>query len=278
MITYLVPKKKSVTVSELWTPLALSDLSLWIDPSDSSTVFLNGSNIAQIDDKSGNARHFAQTNASLRPPLEVAGLNGLNVITFPGANFSLEGAEASRNMFRNTGYGAVFAVIITGTVTSTENILFTSIGTSGNAGRLSLRLMGRRVNPGGRRLDGNSFSSVTGTTVINVTTPAIIGTEFKYNAQLLDSWLNGIKEVSSSVPTWGGPGVTSDTNGQRVRIGQAGGSGEGFRGKLCELVVVNDTDIPALDIDKLNGYFAHKWGINGQLNISHPYKTEPPTI
>ena len=30
-------------------------------------------------------------------------------------------------------------------------------------------------------------------------------------------------------------------------------------------------------IEKAEGYLAHKWGLEGNLDSSHPYKSTPPT-
>lgn len=50
-------------------------LTLWLDGSDYSTITLNGSNISQWDDKSGNGNHATQTT-QINQPLYVS--NGLN--------------------------------------------------------------------------------------------------------------------------------------------------------------------------------------------------------
>ena len=32
------------------------------------------------------------------------------------------------------------------------------------------------------------------------------------------------------------------------------------------------------EIEKAEGYLAHKWGLTGQLENAHPYKNTPPTV
>lgn len=60
----------------------------WWDFSDASTLFTDagvtnvvsdGDTIYQVNDKSGNAHHLVQTNASYRPPYKVGVQNGLSV-------------------------------------------------------------------------------------------------------------------------------------------------------------------------------------------------------
>jgi hypothetical protein len=51
-----------------WTPADLgASLALWLDAADASTITLNGSNVSQWDDKSGNDRHASQATASFQP-------------------------------------------------------------------------------------------------------------------------------------------------------------------------------------------------------------------
>lgn len=62
-------------------PLSLSPV-WWLDASDAATITLNGSNVAQWNDKSGLARHISQGTAANQPAYTTAGQNGLNVVTF----------------------------------------------------------------------------------------------------------------------------------------------------------------------------------------------------
>ena len=69
---------------EFWEPSQLSGLTLWLDASDASTITLNGSNVAQWDDKSGNSRNASQTTAANQPIYTTNGMNGKPVISFDG--------------------------------------------------------------------------------------------------------------------------------------------------------------------------------------------------
>jgi len=52
-----------------WTPSQLgpSVVSMWFDASDTGTITLNGSTVAQWDDKSGNSKHAVQATAASQP-------------------------------------------------------------------------------------------------------------------------------------------------------------------------------------------------------------------
>ena len=73
-----------------WTPAALgTNLSLWLDASDTASITLNGSKVSTWQDKSGNSRHGSQSNAALQPIYTNAGLNGRPVVTFDGTSTAL---------------------------------------------------------------------------------------------------------------------------------------------------------------------------------------------
>lgn len=60
-----------------WTPALLgASLALWLDADDASTITLNGSNVSQWDDKSGNNRHASQATAANQPAYLTTGFNG----------------------------------------------------------------------------------------------------------------------------------------------------------------------------------------------------------
>ena len=50
-----------------FSPDSLAGLQLWRDATDAGSITLNAGNVAQINDKSGNARHFSQATASQQP-------------------------------------------------------------------------------------------------------------------------------------------------------------------------------------------------------------------
>ena len=58
-------------------------------------------------------------------------------------------------------------------------------------------------------------------------------------------------------------------------------SNERMQGQMAEFFTVADipgtggTDIS--DVEKAEGYLAHKWAITGNLPVSHPYKSSAPT-
>ena len=57
----------------------------------------------------------------------------------------------------------------------------------------------------------------------------------------------------------------------RIAEGQASGPGH-----MAECIVFT-TRLSDADFDRVNGYLAHKWGLQDSLPAEHPYKDAPPT-
>jgi hypothetical protein len=67
----------------VWTPAQIST-ALWLDASDAGTITLNGANVSQWNDKSGNGKHATQATAAAQPDFSATGLNGKPSINFAG--------------------------------------------------------------------------------------------------------------------------------------------------------------------------------------------------
>jgi hypothetical protein len=67
-----------------WTP-ADTNVALWLDADDASTLLLNGGSVSNWLDKSGNTRHATEATPANQPTDTAGGLNGKHVLTFDGA-------------------------------------------------------------------------------------------------------------------------------------------------------------------------------------------------
>jgi hypothetical protein len=134
-----------------WNPAQLgADLALWLDADDASTITLNGSTVAQWDDKSGNGKHMVQATASAQPTYTTTlSAHGRNVVGGDGTKF-MDAANAFT--------GADSSMIVAGRINSIAN--FAGIFGSFNYGNLSLvyntNLNYSGVNAASGRLPGAS--------------------------------------------------------------------------------------------------------------------------
>lgn len=85
-----------------FSPSSLTGLYAWWDFADAGTVTLNGGNVSQIADKSGNGRALSQATAANQPAYTSAGQNGKSVATFDGTRF-LQNATGSNWTFLHNG-------------------------------------------------------------------------------------------------------------------------------------------------------------------------------
>jgi hypothetical protein len=68
-----------------FNPKTLPGLQGWWDAADSSTITLNGSNVSEWADKSGNGRTLSQATALAQPPYQAAAINGRNAVVWPNS-------------------------------------------------------------------------------------------------------------------------------------------------------------------------------------------------
>ncbi len=249
----------------LWTPAELIT-ALWFDAADDSTISLNGSNVTQWDDKSGNNRHATQGTASSQPAYD----SGNRKITFVDDYLDLTSVAA--DIARNIGDGNCF-LVLDYTDTSSANVpLHISSGISGGSARFTMGYDLGDSNAGmqvaGRRLDSDSYQYVSNGTepsgiLIQHGNPVYAGSD----AYL---YINGSLDASST--SFHTDGNTSDTDSLAVRVGSGGGNQ--FVGDIYEILITGTlTTDQRLQIE---GYLAHKWGLAPNLPGGHPYKNTPP--
>jgi hypothetical protein len=68
-------------------PTDLSNLLLWLDASDASTITETLGAVSQWDDKSGNGNHVTQATSSQQPTTNSVTIGGVNAINFDGNDF-----------------------------------------------------------------------------------------------------------------------------------------------------------------------------------------------
>lgn len=229
--------------SNLWTPEEIiSDVEVWLDLSDSSTVTETSGDISQVDDKSGNSNHYEKTSGT--QPQYSGSQNLLNVATFGGSD-----DEYLRCVNSITFQGISFALDHS-SLTANQCVFGGSSAVDAYAA-LTMGTINQYVQQGGsalfstKRLNGDNFA---------------VG-----NSILVNTFLIFYGDYSSS--------MTRSTD-----LGEIfNRSGRNFRGKMGEFLAFN-TPLSVSDYEKQEGYLAWKWGTESELPIGHPYKDAPPTI
>lgn len=262
-----------------WTPAALgSALALWLDADDASTITLNGSTVSQWNDKSGNARNVSQATAANQPTLTASGLNGKPVLTFDGTDWLFNANPGA--LIRNVAGGTV-AAVMNYTDAVSNRIPVTVMNGTGLGVRLSTALQtAGTTNILSRRLDADATaSSVTSPPAYTNGTSIIQVGVARYSAGALDQFVNGSAAGTGTFPS---SGNSSDTDSATLIIGGTSTDdgvtiGNQMLGFVGEVVTTN-TALSTADRERLEGYFAWKWGLEANLPSDHPFKNTPPTV
>ena len=266
---------------KLWRPDELGvDLALWFDAEDTNSITLNGSNVSQWRDKSGNARHASQATAANQPTYLAAGFNGKPTLQTDGNDvLELGVTSLGRNVDGITAAIVGVHPVVSGFLSnanelyiSTPNINDTRFAFTPNPSVST----GDRYAVAGRRLDADSYQTTSTSTdsVANSGNQWIRVGQLAYSSGVANHWTDGTQDQTN------GPfqtaGFTSDTASLRTSI--FGGVNNLPAGsQLCEIVLTHSTMTTA-DRQKLEGYLAWKWDLVANLPVSHPYKTTPPTV
>ena len=88
-----------------WNPAQLgADLALWLDADDADTITLNGSDVSQWNDKSGNGNHVSNGAASTQPAYLTTGWNGKPTVSFTKAGLEFLFKDGVSNFAANNDY------------------------------------------------------------------------------------------------------------------------------------------------------------------------------
>jgi autotransporter-associated beta strand protein len=278
-------------LAQTWTPADLSNLALWLDGSDTNTLFLdtgatqaitNNGAIARWNDKSVNGRNFTQGTLGNRPTLTTNSINGLSAATFNGSAGFM---SAGDTLDMRTNSLTVMSVVKYNTGTDSGVI----IGKTSYRGQEGRWVLYRCLSDGGLG-SGTQYNMVLQQGVLpgSVLKVADSSTSAKINGFVLDRstsgsckiWDNGTNTASATFT-----GNTTDFNSpDELWIGayqSASGTtpptaGSYLNGKIAEIVVAS-TNLPTSDRQKLEGYLAWKWGMEANLPADHPYKSAAPS-
>lgn len=248
-----------------WTPAQIST-TMWLDASDSATITLNGGNVSQWNDKSGNSHNAVQSNSSLQPAYTSSGLNGKNVVTF-----SLDELRVSNLIL--TGSGVEIYLVVSRNSGTESNGRFLSLKSTAYSkdyadtnGWLPLF----QLSTTSTISSYSNFSSATPGYNSSLSTPYLIQTSY-YASSLEFKVFTNVQATKSNSNT------LNTTDGMMIGTSLNDGAPvEHFNGIVAEIVIV--PTLSDSNRQKMEGYLAHKWGLTGNLPAEHPYKYNAPTL
>jgi hypothetical protein len=244
--------------SSAWSPREISTNNLWLDASDEKTIISRGDNVLQWLDKSANKYH-GSSESSKRPKINQNTLNSLNVITLSQSFIKNENNNETNwqdvyIIARYTGGTTGFENydgLFTGPGTATDNNQIGIVGTK-DQGVLftglkwwdSLYLNGHATSS-----NSNVYSTMSSYCIISISRNTNLATQSDSNGDIPHGWLIG-----------------QDRNAV----------GRDWVGDIAEVLCFSEK-LENSDRLKVEGYLAHKWGLQGDLPADHTYKSSAPT-
>lgn len=244
-------------------PTDISNLVLWFDSSDSSTITEVLGDVSQWDDKSGQGNNVEQGTGSLQPRTGDDTINGKNVLTFDGgAVFDM--IAGGLDIFNSAADVTSFFVFEPTTISGNTDLFRADTGASPYGSRYSASVLGSGlISLGGRRLDTDSFDFIS--------TP---GAEASINTPVLATFINDYTNADASIRVDGvvkndqdafsTSGTVSNTDSDEILIGSSNNtaSSRSFIGNIAEIIMYSGSSpLTSSEIDQVESYLLAKWGI-----------------
>lgn len=244
-----INKRPVYSYGNSFDPLSLSP-ALWLDANDSSTITTVSGAVSEWRDKSGNNRHATQETAGNRPLLVTGGLNNRDTIHFNTHFLNLPSISNA-----NANY-TLFLIARPLLSSSLEYYLDNS------SPRLTIA---NRSNA--------SPSNTLAISYLNTWNASNILSSYNTN-QIICYRLSANVEISRNGETfWAGASYTPQTLNGVIRLGITHNSvsANPYRGYLSEFIIFPN-GLSNDQVNLVNGYLAHKWGLTANLPTNHPYK------
>jgi len=247
-----------LSASKFWSPTDTST-ELWYDGSDYSEIQTTANVIDTMNDKSGNGY-----NLSVPVHVNITGGGTINSDTLNGVDcIQTNNTSALQNTnfaFDQNSTALYIAYVVHEVANQSNQFIF--CGTSSTA--LGLRQANRLISLGSwHHLGGSS----TGSNITLSTTGVNDGVArlmlVKLNGTNSELWYDGTLLKSGDV------GTNAFT---QILLMSNEGYGGQLNGKFGEFVAFTTSS----DQEKVEGYMAHKWGLESNLPASHTYKSTPP--
>jgi hypothetical protein len=241
-----------------WTPDEISGTSLagWWDASDAATITTAGGTVSAWNDKSANANNLTQGFGPAQPD-NSGTLNGLATVAFAGAQAVVK--SSATGLPDNSPGSTILAVMRfnNNALTYAFNVgLNFDLGTllwGGDSSKVNVSGVSTRANNAGYAVSVNTWQLMSGT----ITTT------------LREIFLNGASQDTDTA-------TDSATTCNAVQIGSDAFGNAALTGVVAEVVLLSGTD--TTDRQLVEGYLAWKWGLEGDLDAGHPYKSAAPTV
>ena len=245
----------------LWTPGDMTT-DMWFDADDASTITDTAGSVSQWGDKSGNGNHLTQGDGAYQPTTGSNTIGGLNAINAAG-----DWMQATRGAGEYTGQQvAVFEVLDMTALGASVTIYSSATGGQDYAAEehAMFDYLGTTGYRGGTPSGPKSVISPT------VAIPYVFSSV--YNGTNHISYKDGIAgttKLSAGNFAWDELYINS-----RINAGVA----SPLTGKKYGEIIVVVGGVTDSERETIEGYLAHKWGLEDSLDAGHTYKNAAPTV
>ena len=242
---------ETLVSSLLWSPSEKSNLTLWLDGSDSSTLFsytemetATTGNVAVWVDKSGGNFNFTQASAAKQPSYDSTN----DKVVFYNQSLSATAPSIGQPI-------TCFLII-----EYSENSTNSQYVHDTNNGRF---IFGESSSDGFGIYAGDPWLKSGSLSPVNMSLFSYL-----YNGTTSYISINGVQELSGSVGTAG-------FSGNFVLGARHSSDQNFFKGSVYEFLIFSE-NLTNDNRQKVEGYLAHKWGLTTNLPADHPYKNNAP--
>ena len=240
-----------------WTPAEI-DAAAWYDASDSESLTVDAGAVSQWNDKSGNDYHLTQGNSVRQPTL------GTDEVQMPAGQFM---SVTPGMMPTGSGGRHIFAVV---NQTSTDGDAFIAQQVSGWNSLRGFRITGEPAV----RYHGSTFYNDGGGTLDAGDSIIAVLYDSGANAADIRYVVDGDARTATSGTT--SPLAANDTG---LFVGCdyfTGVKADDGAANFREILVFTNAVMGAEMQASVEGYLAHKWGLEDHLPSNHPYKDSGP--
>lgn len=270
-----------------WTP-DLTETDFWVDASDTSTITATGGRVDSMTDKSGNGVTLSGVDESpiSKPITGSTTQNGLNVLDFDGGQYlQSSNARSYWNHWHNGTEGYAFVVYKTeGANPDNVQTIFGTGGASSTQAGFRILYDDRSSVPREDKifhyassgsssniqaLSSDDFVTPDAFNLISIRSDPTAGT-IAGKSQL--RWAGNTAEATN---VDGDSAGSTDTEGD-MRLGIDNLDANPLTGSIAEIVMMKN-DLSTTDREFMEGYLAHKWGLEADLPVGHTHKSASPT-
>jgi hypothetical protein len=250
-------------------PTYISGCQLWLDAADSSAITI-GTGVSQWTDKSGNAYNLTQSTTGSQPTY------ASSLVTFANDKYLNIPASVMNNLSTWSLFFVINPISASNWIMSkqkdlvdTYNVLSMTYNTS-TAGAAQTgtvaSLYWRSMNAGTQAVSPEPLSTST----LQFYSLTYDGTNlyFYKNGELNQTTSGTFALQNQTSPNTYTLGALIYQGGQIINPGVT-------NFKLGEMIIYN-TFLTNPQREKIEGYFADKWGLLSSLSSTHPYKPLPP--